>query len=138
MQPMKKWILASLAITLIIGVGVGYYLYNKPLESMAGKKAEVALSATDLYAAFDLDEQAANAKYLGKVIEVSGTVVSVSAGDDGTPSVLLDSGGAMGGVICRMDASLATAFQEGQQITLRGECTGKLLDVELARCVVAE
>lgn len=135
MNDMKKWIIILLAIGVVAGIGIGLYMYNKPLESMASRDAEVTISAVDLYQAFDADEPAANLNYLGKVIEVSGTIQSVSAGDDGTPSIVLDAGDAMGGVVCRLDATASGDFQEGQTAAFRGECTGKLLDVELARCV---
>ncbi len=135
---MKKWIIAGLALALIIGVAIGLYMYNKPLESMSGQEAEVTISAADLFQAFDTDEQKANTTFLGKVIEVSGTIESISTGDDTSTNILLNAGDVMGGVICRMDLSSKDVFQEGQQIALRGECTGKLLDVELARCVLAE
>ena len=132
---MKKWILILLAVGVVAGIGIGLYMYNKPLESMSGQDADVAISAVDLYQAFDTDEATANATYLGKVIEVTGTIQSVSAGDDGTPNIVLSAGDVMGGVVCRLDASATGDFQEVQTAAFRGECTGKLLDVELARCV---
>ena len=135
---MKKKIFITLGIAAIVGIGVGLYMYNKPLESMSGQKADISISAADLYQAFDADEQAANTAYLGKVIEVSGAIASISAGDDGSNNVLLNAGDVMGGVVCRLDASSTDIFQEGQQVSLRGECTGKLLDVELARCVLVD
>lgn len=135
---MKKRIFIALGIAAFVGLGVGLYMYNKPLESMSGQKAEISISAADLYQAFDTDEQAANTAYLGKVIEVSGTVASISTGDDESTNILLNAGDVMGGVVCRMDATSTDVFQEGQQVTLRGECTGKLLDVELARCVLVD
>ncbi|MBK7344369.1 MAG: hypothetical protein IPJ06_15490 [Saprospiraceae bacterium] len=132
---MKKWIFAALALALVTGLIIGLYMYNKPLESMTGQQAELTVSAADLYQSFDTNETAANGKYLGKVIEVSGTIESISTGDDGATNILLNAGDAMGGVICRLDATVKETFQEGSQIALRGECTGKLMDVELARCV---
>lgn len=135
---MKKKIFIALGIAMVIGLAVGFYMYNKPLESMSSQKAEITISSADLYQAFDTDEQAANTAYLGKVIEVSGTIESISAGDDASTNILLNAGDAMGGVICRLDASSSAVFQEGQHVALRGECTGKLLDVELARCVLVD
>ena len=135
---MKKKIFIALGIAMVIGLAVGLYMYNKPLESMSSQKAEITISAADLYQAFDTDEQAANTTYLGKVIQVSGTIESISAGDDASTNILLNAGDAMGGVICRLDASSSDVFQEGQQVVLRGQCTGKLLDVELARCVLVD
>ncbi len=135
---MKKWILSLLAIGLLVGITVGVYMYNKPLESMDSQEAEITLSAVDLYTAFDSDEASANAQYLGKVIEVSGVIQTISDAEEGQPSILLDAGGLMGGVICRLDPTASSTFNVGQSVTFRGECTGKLMDVELARCVPVE
>ncbi len=135
---MKKWIIIILAIGLVAGLAMGVYMYNKPLEGMDSQKAEIDISAVDLYTAFDTDEENANTTYLGKVVEVNGVIQTISEPEEGQPSILLEAGGLMGGVICRLDPSAKGSFKVGQSITFRGECTGKLMDVELARCVPVE
>ncbi|MCF8238399.1 MAG: OB-fold putative lipoprotein [Saprospiraceae bacterium] len=135
---MKKWIFLILAIGLVAGLAIGYYMYNEPLEGMDSQEAEITISAKDLYASFDTDEANANATFLGKVVEVSGEIQTISDTEEGQPSILLDAGGMMGGVICRLDQGITGSFSVGQNITFRGECTGKLMDVELARCVPVE
>ena len=135
---MKKWIIIILAIGLVAGLAIGVYMYNKPLEGMDSQQADFAISAVDLYTAFDSDEENANTTYLGKVVQVNGVIQTISDTEEGQPSILLEAGGLMGGVICRLDPSAKGSFTVGQPVTFRGECTGKLMDVELARCVVIE
>ena len=70
---MKKIIIPVLLVGLV-AAGIGYYMYNKPVESLEKKKADVSVTASQIIADYEADEKAANDKYLGKVVEVSGKV----------------------------------------------------------------
>lgn len=136
---MKKLLGIGLLLALI-GLGVGYFMYNKPHQNMERAKADVSIKATELFSAFESDESAANEKYLDKIIQVSGAVKEVSTDEEGNISLTLESGSEMFGVICQMDNLTEhekTDFQPGEQVTLKGKCTGMLMDVVLVRCVVA-
>ena len=135
---MKK-ILIIVAALGLIGGAIGFYLYNKPVESMSGIKAEIRIPATELYTAFETDEANATTQYIGKVLEVQGTLMAVEQSDQGGTSLILEAGGMMGGVVCRLDSAAtfnSLTVLPGQSVKLRGECTGKIMDVELARCVL--
>lgn len=134
---MKK-ILPALVLVALIGGGIGYYQWNKPHQNMESAAADLTMEATALFAAFEADENAANAAYLDKIIQVSGTVITSSIGEDGLVKVTLDSGDAMFGVICELDALAThqrTQFLPGEPLTVKGKCSGKLMDVVLVRCV---
>ncbi|MCO6476016.1 MAG: hypothetical protein J5I94_05305 [Phaeodactylibacter sp.] len=135
---MKKLLGIGLLLALV-GLGVGYFMYNKPHQNMEKAEADVSLQASELFSAFESDEGSANEKYLDKVIQVTGTVKEVSTDEEGNVSLTLDSGNGLFGVICQLD-NLAeherTDFQPGEQVTLKGKCTGMLMDVVLVRCVV--
>ena len=134
---MKKIGLIFTAL-LLVSATVGVYLYNKPHQDIQHAKADFHLPASALFEEFEADEAAANIKYLDKVVEVSGKIISVSETDQGLPSLTLDGGGEMFGVICQMDQHSKHQeldFEEGDEVSLRGICTGKLMDVVLVRCV---
>ncbi len=125
-------------VLAVIGLGTGFYLWNKPHENMNRAKADMAISAPELFSAFSDDEAAANEKYLDKVIEVTGTVASFSTSPEGLMKVTLDSGDEMFGVICQMDELTEHSrreFTPGETVNLKGKCTGMLMDVVLVRCV---
>ena len=132
---MRKALLALLIIG-VVGIAVGYYQWNKPKENMATSKAEATIDATQLLTEYNANEEAANAKYLGKTIAVSGKVKE-SSKEEGTVKVMLETGQDFG-VYCTLD-SLAqhprTDFPVGENITLKGKCDGLNLDVQLSRCV---
>jgi hypothetical protein len=135
----KKFFVAGIVILalLVIGGGWGWYLYNKPHQGVEGIKASASLDAAALYGAFQADETKANTQYLGKVVEVRGKVNSVSLAP-GSPGVQLDAGGA-GGISCSMtdkDKAGLTKVGKDKYITVKGRCTGYLMDVNLVDCEI--
>ena len=137
---MKK-ILLILLVIAILGGGYAYYLYNKPVASTDDIKAELTISADELFSQFENNETEANSKYLGKIIEVSGKVRDFSIGDSGDLNVVLASGNEMFGINCGLakgqDAKYKN-YQVGDTIKIKGECTGISMDVVLTRCVIVK
>jgi tRNA_anti-like len=136
-QDMKKGILIAGLAAILVG-SYGYYQFNRGHESMASQKAELSTDAGRLFAAFGEDETKANTTYLGKTIEIKGKV-STSVQEDGGTTITLFADSETGGVSCKLDPlaqHAQTSFAEGQEITVKGICTGYLMDVVLERCVV--
>ncbi|MBI5914389.1 MAG: hypothetical protein HY842_03365 [Bacteroidetes bacterium] len=132
---MKK-ILIITAVFILGAVAVMFYLSQKPVPSVNDLKTDFTVTATDLFAEYQANEGAANQKYNGKIVEVSGVIKETKNNEAGQPTVVLESGDPMFGVICELkEKGQATKFSNGQQVTLKGECTGYLMDVVLARCV---
>lgn len=134
---MKK-ILLFLLILAVGGGAYGVYMYNKPHKNMQRQGADFELSAADLYSEFENDESAANTKYLDKVLQVTGNIREIIKEDEKV-SVILETGNLMGGITCELDGFSEhdfSAFNEGDQLSLKGICTGMLLDVVLVRCVI--
>lgn len=132
---MKKILLAVLAIA-VIGAVVGYFMWNKPHEDMSKAKVDIAIDAAQLFNDYNTDENGCNAKYLDKVIVVSGKVKE-SSKDAGSVKVSLETGKDFG-VICTLDETVTharTEFPVGETIKLKGRCSGLNLDVQLDHCV---
>jgi hypothetical protein len=133
-----KRILIALLIAALLGGAYAWREYNRGHESMTETKADLTASAGELYSAFSTDEAAANAKYLDKTIEISGKVSATST-EEGTTTITLFADSETGGVTCKLDPLSKHAritFQEGEQITVKGICTGYLMDVVVERAVV--
>ncbi len=127
------------AALLIIGLALAMFLYNKPHAELQNKTADFSLTATDLFADFDRDEAAANAKYLDKIIQISGIIDEKIPSADGGMTLLIKDAEKMFGVNCAFlpEASAELEqLQTGTQVSLKGICTGMLLDVNLSRCVL--
>lgn len=132
---MKKNILISGVIGVLVGAFVGYTMYNKPHRNIAEEKTNFSISANDLFDEFDTDEKSANEKYLDKVIEVSGFIVGIDTNQEGNSVVTLEAENAMiGGVL----GTLVNGenLKGDSETTLKCRCTGFLDDVVLTNCTV--
>ncbi len=127
---------------LIILCSVGIYIYkeyNRKPVSLDDLPAVVNINADTLISQFALNEAEANKKYLGKVISVKGFINKIDNQQDTLLTILLGDSLSSSSVSCLMDTGyikLKKVFTPGTQITIKGICTGYLMDVELNRCVV--
>lgn len=136
---MKKYLLFGALGIVAIGAIVGYMMWNKPHKNIVKAAPDLIMESTNLFSDYEADEATANTKYLNKLIQVTGVVKLVTRDDDGKVSIVLDSGSELAGVICELDELTKhprTDFKEGEKITIKGICTGMLMDVVLVRCVV--
>ena len=125
---MKK-ILIPLAVLALVGAGIGFYMYNKPVESLEHKKADVTVSSDQLLSEYESDEKAANDKYLGKIVEVSGRVASI-ANEEGKVKVSLETSNPISSVICELEDKMnAGDLKVGDDVKMKGLCSGYLSDV---------
>lgn len=136
---MKKFLIIGLII-LGSAFAYGYYLFHKPHQGISSKVADFKISSTELFNEYNLDESAANKKYLGKIVSVHGRVADKAYDAQGTMSLILE-GGEMAGVGCQFDKSVQNEInkmKKGQAIKVKGRCTGMLMDVVLVDCVPDE
>ncbi len=134
---MKKYF-KYLIFLFAIGLVSGFFIYNKPHQNIEKAKVDQSLTASKLFTEFEVDENAANQIYLDKIVEITGVVREVSADENGMTSLTLNTDNEMFGVICQLDnltKHKRTDFKKGEEITLKGICTGVLMDVVLVRCV---
>lgn len=131
---MKKVLLVVLVL-LIAGAGVAYYQWNKPHQDVRDEKA-LPVTAVALFAAFNTNEQAANAQYLNKALAVTGTVSVIDANQDKQRYLILQSDDALNGVMCTMRGNDFSAAA-GQTVTVKGFCSGFVGDVKLTDCVLS-
>lgn len=126
-----------LAAVLLGAAIYGWKEFHRQHKETADLTAAFSVPAPVLVKAFQDDENKANKQYNDKVINVSGTVVKVDH-NDSTQTVQLD-GQSMGGVICQFEAAHESdlkALRPGQSVSIKGICTGMLLDVVLVRCAI--
>ena len=134
---MKKVLIPLLAIALIAGA-VGFYMYNKPVENLNNKKAEVTVTAEALLADYESNEQSANEKYLGKVVEVSGKVAEITTGE-GKNKIHLETSNPISVIIAELDeGNTIEGLAVGEQGTVKGMCSGYLSDVILVRSSIVK
>lgn len=137
---MKKKILFIFLSLTITGISAGVYLYNKPHKSIINQTPIFVVASNTLVAEFEENEKIANSKYLGKVIEVNGLVSEKTTNKKGIVNISLV-GKELSNILCEFDPrhQLNTGrLKEGDQVSIKGICTGILMDVVMVDCVVSE
>lgn len=128
-------------IFALLAASYAYYLYQKPLADLENADVAYSINADELFSQFQNNEDEANKKYLGKVIQVNGKVKELSIGDSGDLSVILYSGAAIFGINCGLGKTKDSPFKNykvGDSIKVKGECTGIAMDVVMTRCVIVK
>ena len=134
---MKKISIYILIIGLL-GIFIGYKMYNKPHINVAEKPVEITIIANTLLADFSSDETKANTKYLDKIIAVKGRVTTIEFNGE-KAAISLQTKDDFGSVVCYLakdEFKKSAEIKEGQEVILKGICTGFLMDVILVKCVI--
>lgn len=124
-----------LIIISFIAIAAGYiwlFIWNPAPPSIEKTKA-ISIDAVTLFNAFSQNEKKANADYLDKVLQVRGEVTNITTNADGITVILLKTDDIMFGINCTMEEK-NISVKTGDQVTLKGLCTGYLTDVVLIRC----
>ena len=124
-------------MAIVAGVGYGLYEYFRTNAQTADLDANVKISAVDLYNAFTDNETLADSLYLMQVIQVTGKVADIKEDTSGI-IILLDGGNGMFGISCSLQKTdeEVKKVEKDSEITIKGICTGMLMDVVLTRCVI--
>ena len=136
---MKKrtilWI--GIPLLLLIAAAWAWHLYVKPHQSAAGETADFTVDGDSLYSQYQANEHTADAKFLGKVIEVRGKLSDIQHNGNAEVWILSQQGGG-GGINCQLFAGVKPDSEPktGDIVTLKGRCTGYLMDVNLVDCVM--
>lgn len=131
---MKKLLIAAILLA-IVGGGIGYYMYNKPVDKMAQMSTDESMTAEQLFTEYETDETAANQKYLDKVLVVKGKVIKTSK-DDSKATILLDTGDMLANIMCQMEDIEMALPADGSTVSIKGLCTGYLTDVVLIKGII--
>ena len=133
----KKLLIAILSIVIIV-VFVGYKMYNKPHVNVADTKSDISLTANKIINDFSSDETAANKVYLDKIIEISGTVSELNTEKE-KGIITLKTNNDFGNILCHLSKDATkkiSSLKIGQTVSIKGVCTGYLMDVILVKCEI--
>ena len=128
----KRKLIRAMAIIVVAGllvvVGVGLYMFNKPHRDVQSTQADYMLTSSEIVAEYQADNQAANQKYLSadgdsKILLISGEVNEISENFKGQKVVLLTGGNEMAGVsaiFTEENNDNLKGISVGQDITVKG------------------
>ncbi len=135
----KKRTIIWIGIILLVFAAAAYFAWHqldRPHQSAADKSTDVTINADTLYHQYQADEHAADQKYLGKVIAVTGRLTEIQNNGNSTIWILSTQPGG-GGINCQIfgGTKVDPEPKTGDLVTLKGRCTGFIIDVNLADCV---
>jgi hypothetical protein len=133
---MSKKILVLLFGALLLAGMYGVFLYNKPVQSLRNVEPFVEIGSNELLEAFEADEAAANDKFLDKVLLVNGVIDKIEE-SEGRVNIFLKTKNPLSSITCELEQTdLLDQYKSGDPISVKGLCSGYLMDVVLIKSVI--
>jgi hypothetical protein len=135
----RKFFWLGILLLLLIVAGWAYYQFQRPHQSAAGETANVTIGADSLYGQYLSDEKGCDTKYLGKVVQVNGKLSEIQHSGQSEIWILSTGANNGGGVNCQLFPGEKVPEphpKPGDIVTVKGRCTGFLMDVNLSDCIV--
>ena len=103
-------------------------------------RADVFVSPDNLTASFDSNEALSDSLYLYKVLSVRGSITKILKRESGNYMITLgDEAPGKPAVDCNLDTMYNRqflSFKNGDSVTIRGTCAGRLQNVILMQCII--
>lgn len=127
----KKNYKVTLGILVIILLGLATYMYreyNRTNTLSEDVSADYKLNATDLIKEFENDLNKTSQKYVGKIIEVDGSMLDIEDDHSGNFILILGNDSILSKIRCSMDSTVnieqLKSHTKNQKITVKGICSG--------------
>ncbi|MEN9686646.1 MAG: hypothetical protein RLZZ28_2432 [Bacteroidota bacterium] len=131
---MQRKMFYSVLILLVISIIGGTYLFrefNRRNLPVSAQTPLYRVSSNVLIAAFSEHGEAANKKYLGNIIEVTGNLKAINKDDKGNYTIVLGDTAQTASIRCSMSSDKQPEYSKkmiGNPVTIIGVCTGYLPD----------
>lgn len=139
MKKFRKLLLPFLLLLMIAGAFYAYKEYNRKATILNDTKPAFIVTAPELLTDYENDEAAANKKYLGKIVQVSGYINTISNSGDTVLNISIGDG--LHKLSCKMhksQAAIINQYKPAQLVKIKGVYTGYLMDVEINNCVIVK
>lgn len=121
-----------LALFIFALLSLGSVDTEQGTKSVQSQPTKYKLAANELFRAYERNEVAADSKYKGEVVEVSGIVRDIGKDIMGNIYIVIGGGGFLDGVQCTFPKSEANAvakLSKGHRVTVKGKVQGKMGNV---------
>jgi len=135
----KKSVLILIIVVIGLGIG-GWYVYTKylnPPHRDIKEEVGIKVDAEKIFQDYTANQKNADSIYLDKAIEVSGKIISTNKNAENKLVIYLQTSDPIFGVICTMEGD-ASSLKKGDDVKIKGICTGFASDVVLIRCFVVK
>ena len=97
----------------------------------------VIITASKLYKEYNSNEIAADEKYKGKIIEVTGVIRDIGNDIMDNAYITLVGDEYFGDIQCYFnEKSVVAKLSKGKRITVIGSCSGLMINVQINNCIV--
>lgn len=132
-----KYILVFLGVLVVM---LFFILKQMNKEHIDVKKTapNMIIAVDEILSDYQNDEEKANSRFTDKVIQLKGVISKIST-QDSNVTITLMSTNFDASVICSFQSEESLnvlKYKKGDEISLKGICTGYLLDVVLVNCVI--
>jgi len=131
-QNAKRQVVSLVALMVFGILAIGSTDTDTDTQKVQSQVPSYTLSANQLYREYDDNEVAADAKYKGKIVIVSGKIQDIGKDIMDDAYIVIGGEGFLDGVQCTFtkgeQASIAR-LSKGQQVTVKGEVAGKMGNV---------
>jgi hypothetical protein len=120
---MKRMIIIVVLIIVTVGAMVAYRMYSMETADVVNAKPDVETTASALISEFEKDSAAATAKYMDKIVLLSGPLKKI----DTTGTLVLGEEGTASEVVVGLDRRHMNdhaGLVIGKNITVQGRCSG--------------
>lgn len=104
------------------------------------KDATIKISSQDLLVNFDKSEASFDREYLSKVLSVRGIIEKIKKDERDHYTLYLGKDPEKGpSVACSLDSLYDHSplpFKPGEDVSLRGTCAGRLMDIIIIQCII--
>jgi hypothetical protein len=137
MRNISKILIIILLFLVVTGAAVVVYFYTLRAGDLRSVNPDHIISSTELVKEFEENETVANSKFVNKIIEVTGKIESINQIESEGLNISLEAENRVSAVICTLaDGEDIEGYEPGQEITIRGECSGYLMDVLINRGII--
>jgi hypothetical protein len=134
-----KIALGAVLLIALVSILTALILFNKKSPDLAKVKPDYSVTSVDLQKSFDDNEKLASAKYINKIIEVTGKISSINPPQNNIISLSLATENDLSSINCIFALSTdPEVLNLGNTVTIRGECSGFLMDVLMKNCIIVE
>lgn len=150
----KRWWFIAIVAFFILGT-IGNMLGDseepaQPVGTLQGNNVEpqgeqkneeetIKVTAEQLYSEYKENEVAADQKYKGKMLEVSGTINNIGKDIVDNMYITLDTGELIASVQCyfkKSEEETVAGLKKGQEVTVVGKGDGFLLNAQVKDCKI--
>jgi hypothetical protein len=134
---LSRHIASFVVLVAFLVLAVGSTDTDTDTQKVQSKAPSYTLSANQLYNEYSSNEVAADSKYKGKVVIVTGTIQDIGKDIMDDAYIVIGGGGFLDGVQCTFtkgEQSSVARLSKGQQVRVKGEVAGKMGNVLVNKC----